>query len=154
MINTTYRLLSVATIVLILLYSCNGKGATTSTQESAEQTTEDTFVPDEHTSQSSLDWDGEYEGIIPCADCDGIKINLMLNSDNTFVRTIIHLGQSENQIKDEGKFEWDKNGNDISFLEKQNETKIKIGENRIMYLIKDGEMINDEVADKYVLIKK
>lgn len=31
--------------------------------------------------ETSLDWAGEYEGVFPCADCEGIKVELDLNPD-------------------------------------------------------------------------
>ena len=31
-------------------------------------------VIDDHNSQNSLDWSGTYKGIIPCADCEGIRL--------------------------------------------------------------------------------
>ncbi len=47
-------------------------------------------------SLTSLDWAGTYQGILPCADCPGIKTQLVLNSDMTY--------QAENQLP--GKRNW------------------------------------------------
>ena len=33
-----------------------------------------------------------FEGILPCADCDGIKRNILLNADHTFLMESIYLG--------------------------------------------------------------
>ena len=35
-------------------------------------------------SQTSLDWDGIYYGVLPCADCPGIQTTLYLNKDLSF----------------------------------------------------------------------
>src|SRR5690606_19199026 len=39
---------------------------------------------DEHNAQNSLDWMGTYEGILPCADCEGIKTTIILKEDGTY----------------------------------------------------------------------
>ena len=36
------------------------------------------LIPDMHTTMNSLDWDGTYTGILPCADCKGIETNITL----------------------------------------------------------------------------
>lgn len=41
-------------------------------------------VDTEHTAQNSLDWAGVYEGVLPCADCEGIKTTLTLTYDGKF----------------------------------------------------------------------
>ena len=37
-----------------------------------------------HTAKNSLSWGGVYQGVLPCADCEGIKTTLVLNYDGTF----------------------------------------------------------------------
>jgi uncharacterized lipoprotein NlpE involved in copper resistance len=46
--------------------------------------------PDMHTSQTSLDWDGSYAGVVPCADCAGIETFITINED--LFRTISEQG--------------------------------------------------------------
>jgi uncharacterized lipoprotein NlpE involved in copper resistance len=41
-------------------------------------------TPDMHNSRNSLDWAGSYEGVLPCADCPGIKTRLVLSPDGQF----------------------------------------------------------------------
>nr|WP_250850238.1 copper resistance protein NlpE N-terminal domain-containing protein [Acinetobacter sp. ANC 5378] len=33
------------------------------------------------TVETSLDWAGEYKGVFPCADCEGIETDLELKSN-------------------------------------------------------------------------
>lgn len=42
-------------------------------------------VPDLSTAEIALDWNGTYEGIFPCADCEGIKMSLQLLKDKTYI---------------------------------------------------------------------
>ena len=47
---------------------------------------------------------GEYLGTIPCADCDGIKIQLVLVEDFTFTSTVNYLGKTEELETSAGTF--------------------------------------------------
>lgn len=40
---------------------------------------------DMHTSETSLDWAGVYEGTLPCADCEGIHTLIELHEDKSYV---------------------------------------------------------------------
>ncbi len=42
-----------------------------------EQNKADTSVNRADSAETSLDWAGEYEGVFPCADCEGIKVELI-----------------------------------------------------------------------------
>ena len=37
-----------------------------------------------HTSQNSLDWQGTYSGVLPCAGCAGRAIQLSLSNDGMY----------------------------------------------------------------------
>jgi len=47
---------------------------------------------------------GDYQGTIPCADCDGIEIQLELNQDMTFTGSVNYLGKSDEKENIEGTF--------------------------------------------------
>lgn len=64
-------------------------------------------VPTGDNTENSLDWPGEYKGILPCHDCKGIETELELKLDNTFELTQKFLGKpanSENKVKGVFKF--------------------------------------------------
>jgi uncharacterized lipoprotein NlpE involved in copper resistance len=44
---------------------------------------------------------GEYKGILPCTDCDGIDTVIRLESDGTYTSRIRYLGKSDKEV-----FEW------------------------------------------------
>ncbi|GGD94473.1 copper resistance protein NlpE [Planktosalinus lacus] len=48
-----------------------------------EINTEMEQAPDISTSENSLDWHGTYQGILPCADCEGIQTEVTLHDNNT-----------------------------------------------------------------------
>lgn len=112
--------------------------------------------PTKDNSQTSLDWEGLYEGVLPCADCSGIETSLELNSDNTYNLKRRYLGnQPTKSITSSGTFSWNADGGKIS-LEKVrgNTTDYLVGENQLIQLDSQGERITGNLADKYRLEKK
>ena len=66
-------------------------------------------------SQNSLDWEGTYKGIIPCADCEGIKTEITIKYDLTYVIKTIYLGKVDGKTFEKtGRFFWDKTGSNIN----------------------------------------
>ncbi|MEX0996035.1 MAG: copper resistance protein NlpE [Flavobacteriaceae bacterium] len=140
-------------LCLAVLLSC--KNNKTSETEKIEVKTELEQVPDMHTSQIALDWQGTYSGILPCADCEGIEIEVTLNEDNTFAVKRLYLGKDDKYVEEAGTFEWTEDGNNIVLDEKVkgSPTLFKVGENYLMHLNQEGKIIEGELADKYMLQK-
>lgn len=106
-------------------------------------------------SQNSLDWQGTYKGVIPCADCEGIETEITIKYDLTYVVKTIYLGKGKGEIFEEtGRFVWDKTGSKIS-LEglKGKSSQYKVGENQLIQLDMEGKIITGALAEKYVLTK-
>ena len=70
-----------------------------------------------HTTQNSLEWAGVYEGVLPCADCPGIKTRLTPKSDNTFERVGQYPGRQGTGQTARGRFTWQASGNAITLDE-------------------------------------
>ncbi|WP_273006445.1 copper resistance protein NlpE [Chryseobacterium sp.] len=105
------------------------------------------------TSENSLDWNGTYEAVVPCADCPGIKTSLTLNDDKTFSITEEYLDRnSKNQNK--GSFTWDTTGSVITLKGKTANYKYKVGENILIQLDMDGKEIDGPHKDLYIFKKK
>ena len=116
----------------------------------------DSIATDTHNSQNSLDWQGTYKGIIPCADCEGIATEVVLNTDLTFVIKTKYLGKGDQKTWEEkGIFTWGKSGA-VIFLKgltgKPNQ--YKVGENTLTQLDMTGNIITGSLADKYILKKE
>src|SRR5579871_3707294 len=90
-----------------------------------------TPVTPSHTSQNSLDWAGIYEGVLPCADCPGIKITLTLNNDNTFERVGRYLGRQDAGQTVRGHFTWQASGNAITLDEHGGGQQYSVGEGQL-----------------------
>ena len=110
---------------------------------------------DSHNSQNSLDWQGTYKGVSPCANCEGIETEIVLNADLTFTLKTKYLGKEDSKIFEEkGSFVWDKTGGIISLERlKGRSSQYKVGENRLIQLDIEGKVITGDLAEKYVLTK-
>ncbi|WP_392564007.1 copper resistance protein NlpE [Orbus wheelerorum] len=87
----------------------------------------------ENIAKISLDWSGVYQGVFPCADCEGIDTSLTLNSDDTFKleRTYKQGKLTSMRQGTVGKFTW-------------NPTK------PLIYLPEDGAILTFFVGEGYV----
>lgn len=68
---------------------------------------------EEHNSRNSLDWSGIYRGVLPCADCEGIRTEIRLNADLSYEMTTQYLGKSTELFTESGRFNWDDGGNTL-----------------------------------------
>jgi len=87
-----------------------------------------------HNSRISLDWAGTYEGVLPCADCPGIRTRLTLNPDGSY-RLVTQAQGSQNAEKSvSGVFEWQPSGNAITLDKRGGRQQFAVGEGRLMLL--------------------
>jgi uncharacterized lipoprotein NlpE involved in copper resistance len=104
-------------------------------------------------SKVSVDWEGTYSGIIPCADCEGIFIVVTLNNTSTYEMTLNYLGK-DFEVTLEGNFSWNDQGSIITLdIEGEGMKMFKVGENRIIMLDIHGNEITGELAGNYILEK-
>lgn len=107
-----------------------------------------------HNSQNALDWASLYQGIIPCADCEGIKTEIKLNEDLSYTKAIQYLGKSEELIQSTGTFAWDNSGSNITLTEAGSKPyKFKVGENILIALDADGNRLTGDRSTQYNLKK-
>ncbi|AQS39939.1 putative lipoprotein NlpE involved in copper resistance [Shewanella psychrophila] len=128
-------------------------------RDSAQQTKE--TLPLGDTSRTSLDWNGTYSGVTPCASCEGIDTTLTLKPDNTYVLETRYLGDETEAKKiftEAGSFEWNREGNRISLMgnasRKENPQQFLVGENQLLMLDMKGNQITSSLAELYRLSKQ
>lgn len=111
---------------------------------------------DLHVTQNSIDWEGTYKGVVPCADCEGIETLLMLKSDHTYQLRTNYLGQADAAaIEKSGLFTWRPAGNIVVLQGIENApNQFFIGENQAIQLDMAGQRITGGLADKYILRKQ
>lgn len=81
--------------------------------------------------ETSLDWPGEYKGVFPCADCQGIETELELKADKAYELKQKYLGKGKNsEFKVKGTFSFDADNPAMISLDQAGENrKFFIGEN-------------------------
>ena len=108
-------------IILIMMFvvafaSCNtGKQSGNSGNKSEGEIEMSAEFIAEHSSRSAVDWAGVYKGMIPCADCEGIDVEIQLNEDNSYKMVMNYLGKNAT-FNDQGFFEWDETGGKVRFV--------------------------------------
>ena len=114
-----------------------------------------TETPDGHTAQNSLDWQGTYSGVLPCADCEGIETELKLNNDQTYSLTNKYLdGKNSSTDTLTGTFIW--KGNNVELEREIKDIRpdvFKVEENQVKQLDLEGKEVTGELANAYILKK-
>lgn len=143
-------------VAMMALVSCKNTTKEETPQAPSSETETELETPDNaHNSENSLDWPGEYEGVLPCADCPGIQTKITLNDDKTYELEMEYL-ERESKVMDEGDFEWFDNGSKIRLKSQNKDEKDKaflVGENQLFQLDENGERATGELADKFTLKK-
>jgi len=126
-----------------LLSACNAN-APSDTPEGAPP-------PDTHTSRNSLDWQGTYQGVLPCADCPGIRTVLTLRADNTYQLQTQYLERQPRPDTVQGRFGWLTGDNAIELDSAGDHYRYQVGENRLTMMSQDGTLPSGPLAEHYVL---
>lgn len=104
-------------------------------------------------SRNSLDWQGVYRGVLPCADCSGIRTQIILNKDLTYEMALQYVGKESGVIKSNGMFQWNGAGGIITLTGSREPNQYLVGEGKLFKLDKDGKRIQGDLAEQYVLKK-
>ncbi|MEI6859610.1 MAG: copper resistance protein NlpE [Shewanella sp.] len=154
--------LTVISLLALSISACSEQETPTADSTLAQEQTlqPKNSVPITDTSQTSLDWNGTYSGITPCASCEGIDTTLTLNQDNTYVLETRYLGD-ENEAKkvftEAGSFKWNGESNKISLMgnasRQASPKQYLVGENQLLLLDTKGKSITGPLADHYRLEK-
>jgi len=114
----------------------------------------ETARPAGDNSRVSLDWEGTYKGVLPCADCEGIQTEVSIARNGTSLVRSLYLGKSDRVFVEEGSFSWDREGRTITISgNKGSITRYLVGENRLIMLDSQGNRITGQLADRYQLDK-
>lgn len=111
-------------------------------------------VIDTHNSQSSLDWEGSYHAVMPCADCEGIATNIILERDNTYRLSQRYLGKDGAEQITTGDFMWIDGGNKIKLDAGKDGHILQVGENQLFWLDNKGNRITGDLEEYYRLVKQ
>ncbi|NDV46795.1 META domain-containing protein [Paludibacter sp. 221] len=107
-------------------------------------------------SNNSLDWNGIYTGVVPCADCEGIQTTIVLNLNNSYELRTKYLGKNTEEYVKTGTFEWNKEGNEITLSgidKNEAPSKYMVGENKLVQLDTKGKRMESATEPNYTLAK-
>lgn len=127
--------------------------ACTATAPSPDTGVPSAAVIDGHNARNALDWNGTYEGTLPCADCPGILTRLTLNPDQTYVLHTQYLGRQPQADAIQGSFEWLADGTRIRLNGTTDAQLYFVAEGRLIRLQTDGTRPDGPLADAYVLTR-
>jgi len=99
--------------------------------------------------------EGEYAGTMPCADCEGIYTEIMLDGNNYTIKRI-YKGkgdEAQNTFIDKGTYTYDPNTNMVTLNGDESE-HYRIGDGSLIALDMDGNEITGQLAGMYILKKK
>lgn len=135
-----------ATMFAMGLVSCGNK----QNVENQEATTDTVVVAEPAPAPIS----GTFEGTLPCADCSGIKTELVISEDGKFKLTETYMAKKEKQFVSEGEIVRGEGGR-FSLTDKDGTVRqYELTDNTIAVLDAEGKKAEGELADKYILTKK
>jgi uncharacterized lipoprotein NlpE involved in copper resistance len=128
--------------VLIVILLVNGMSACKSNEKKEPAT------------PSQENWLGTYTGILPCADCPGIRTQVTLFADSTYEVNRQYIDREE-VYSQAGGFYWNESDS-VIVLNDSGEAPscYKTGENTLTQLDLNGDVITGELAENYVLRKQ
>lgn len=96
---------------------------------------------------------GIYQGITPCADCEGIETRLYIYDDSSFVENTVYLGKPDKSQLFSSSGKWEKKDALITLTFPNGPRKYKLGLNKLIMLDADGKEINGNFKLRYILSK-
>ncbi|GHV34261.1 hypothetical protein FACS1894178_1410 [Bacteroidia bacterium] len=64
--------------------------------------------PEIASSKQTTNWTGLYYALTPCADCEGIELQIELFADNSYKMSRIYSGKDAAPLRNTGSFSWNK----------------------------------------------
>lgn len=146
------KILFVCAALVLAFTGCRNSGK----RAGSEGAKAETAVPDTHTSRNSLDYEGTYKGVLPCADCEGIEVTVKIDLDGNYTREMKYLGieNAEEIVRERGKYLWNAEGSVIELEGAAASNKYQVGENALFHLDINGKRITGDLADMYILRKE
>ena len=105
------------------------------------------------TPRETLAWAGPYQGLLPCADCEGIVTLLELTAEGHYRLSERYAGRSETPFVTSGTFTWDDTGSVITLDGFDWPRRYMPGQGLLRALDLEGRVIKGDLAAAYVLTK-
>lgn len=104
---------------------------------------------------NSLSWVGWYEGMTPCADCQGIQTLIKLTQNGAYEMKTLYAGQGKDATTETGTVKWNGNGTVITLVGNGQSAgnSYLISADKITMLDRNNKTITGNMSDRYVLKK-
>lgn len=133
--------------LIMAITSCTGSPKKNNVQAESKDTVKEQV--------KAADFYGTYEGILPCADCEGIKTTLTINKDKTYSLKSDYIGEKDGVFESSGVYEMiDKTLIELITPSSGEKTYYKILENGMMLSDEAGTINQGALAEHYILKKK
>ena len=134
--------------LLITIFSCQNKKETI-------QETKPLSINDFPKSNIDQNFVGVYQGILPCADCEGMETILVINENNTFTKSVHYLGKGNKVFEQKGNFSWNTLGNVIQLNDIENApNQYLVTNSKLVQLDLEGKIIAGNLAKEYEFTKQ
>jgi uncharacterized lipoprotein NlpE involved in copper resistance/heat shock protein HslJ len=151
------KLFPFAVVLFFIFSSCQKQPndeATKTNDSISKQESNPTHNNDDYNSQNSLNYIGIYNGILPCADCEGIETKIVLNENLTFTLLTKYLGKGNKIFEEHGAFKWNNLGNTITLGDAKNVSNhYLVGKNSLTQLDVFGKKITSDLSSDFILSK-
>lgn len=150
---------------LIILSACNGNNQTEESQSIPDSVLADTTEVknpvasvqeklEQERMQKLRSVPGSYMGVLPCADCEGIKTMVVLNEDNSYLKKTARQGKKERIVNEnKGTYTYDAVTRKIALVGDDGESFYLFQESHIIQLDKKGNEIKTDKPEMYWLKK-
>lgn len=102
-----------------------------------------------HSARTSLDWDGIYQGTVPCEDCAGTDLLLDLKMDGQYSLGRSYVDKMSATVMEEGTISWNDAGNTVQV----GEYRFFVAENQLFLVGQDEQRMTDAEGNPYALAK-
>lgn len=145
-------------MLMLVIYSCGSSSGSTSTyvnpHAQAHSQMHQELYQEELNKELKRQLEkisGTYAGTLPCSDCNGIDLELVLNPDLSYTSKAIYQGKSEEPVLKEGfysvseswKIKLDQNTGNLQYFQ--------LADEKLIVLDKNGFAIPGELGEKYFL---
>ncbi len=142
-------------LILTFLVACDSpNGSSGHAGEPFMEGVDTTPVFDTHTSRIALDFQGTYQGILPCGDCEGIKTTIEILENDRFEKRLKYLGRDEEEVLySTGAFSWEASGGVIRLQGEHGFARFMVAENFLVHMEDEGDRYSGDLGNHYVLEK-
>ena len=139
-------------VVVLLLcasiaFACSKESKDTATSN-AEATASAETIPSEFI--------GTFNGVLPCADCEGMETSLTLNANKTFLKAVKYLGKDTKVFMTKGSYEVDGKTGMVTMSPNDGESipNYRMVAGRMVQLDMSNNIVTGDLSNAYILAKQ